>query len=444
MAGKEDSELRAAREQVLEKARQFQRLRAAKERAQKPASIRVPNAGKIYDEEEVACLVDSALDFWLTAGRFTDQFEAQLAAACGLKHALMVNSGSSANLVALSALTSRFLGSRRLKKGDEVITTAVSFPTTINPIFQNGLVPVILDAELETYSIDLSRIEETITEKTKAVMVAHTLGNPFDAEKLAKICKERGLFLVEDCCDAFGSTLNGKKVGTYGDFATLSFYPAHHITTGEGGAVLTDSPLLKRAAESFRDWGRDCWCKTGCDNTCGKRFGWKLGDLPLGYDHKFIYSNIGYNLKATDMQAAIGLAQLKKVQGFIWTRKENFWDYYAFFKKHERHFILPKSLPGADPSHFGYLVNIKEGAPFSRTELVPYLEGKGISTRMLFGGNIVRQPAYKGENFRVVGELKNADHLMNNAFWIGIYPGITQDMREYVKAAFTEFLAKYD
>ncbi len=439
----EDEELKKLRQETVQMARKFQRMRSEKEKTKNQAKMKVPNAGKVYDEEEMALLVDSALDFWLTAGRFTDQFETELAEACGLKHAMMVNSGSSANLVALSALTSKFLGSKKLKRGDEVITAAASFPTTINPIFQNCLVPVILDVELETYNIDVSMVEEAITDKTKAVMVAHTLGNPFDVETLAKICKERGLYLVEDCCDAFGSTFNGKKVGTFGDFATLSFYPAHHITTGEGGAVLTNNDLLKRAAESFRDWGRDCWCKTGCDNTCGKRFDWKLGELPRGYDHKFIYSNIGYNLKATDMQAAIGIAQLKKVQGFIKKRKENFKDYYEFFKKHEEYFILPKSYPEADPSHFGYLVNIREGAPFARTALVPYLEEKGISTRMLFGGNIIRQPAYIGENYRVVGELKNADHLMNNAFWVGVYPGITAQMREYVKGAFTEFLSKY-
>jgi CDP-6-deoxy-D-xylo-4-hexulose-3-dehydrase len=438
-----DEQLKRLREETLAKARQFQRRRDELGKQPGAGPVNVPVAGKVFDEEEVAALVDSALDFWLTAGRFTDQFEAELAKYFGLKHAMMTNSGSSANLVALSALTSKYLGNRRLSKGDEVITTATSFPTTINPIFQNGLVPVFLDVELDTYNIDAGMVEGAISDRTRAVMVAHTLGNPFDVEKISRICKERGLFLIEDCCDALGSMVNGRMVGTFGDLATLSFYPAHHITTGEGGAVLTSNPLLKRAAESFRDWGRDCWCKTGCDNTCGKRFGWKIGGLPMGYDHKYIYSNIGYNLKATDMSAAIGLAQLKKLPLFMEARKENHNFYLDFFKKHEKFFILPKSYPGADPSHFGYLVNIRGGAPFSRGELVAHLESNGIAMRMLFGGNIVRQPAYEGEKYRVVGDLLRADHMMGNAFWIGIYPGITPKLRAHVTRAFDEFLSKF-
>lgn len=431
------------RQLTLEKARLFQQQRAKEDAKRAEKSNIVPVSGKVFDEEDVASLVDCALDFWLTSGRFTDQFEQQLAQFFGLKYALMVNSGSSANLIALCALTSKYLGEKRLRKNDEVITTATSFPTTVNPIFQQGLVPVFVDVEQGTYNIDASLVEAAITSRTKAVMVAHTLGNPFDVQKISRICKENGLFLIEDCCDALASGFNNKPVGTFGDLATLSFYPAHHMTTGEGGAVLTDNPLLKRAAESFRDWGRDCWCKTGRTNTCGKRFGWKLGDLPEGYDHKYIYSNIGYNLKATDMQAAIGITQLRKLPSFVQKRQENFERYFAFFKKYEKFFTLPRSCPGAQPSHFGYLVDIREGAPFSRQELVPYLESKGIATRMLFAGNIVRQPAYKGENYRVFGTLENADHLMNNAFWIGVYPGISSRLMDYSISVFEGFLKKY-
>ncbi|MFA5105519.1 MAG: lipopolysaccharide biosynthesis protein RfbH [Candidatus Micrarchaeia archaeon] len=429
------------RQEMLEKAKEFHRAKQ-EEAAKKIKGTKVPVSGKVIDAEDISMLVDAALDGWLTTGRFADEFEASLAKTFGLKHALLVNSGSSANLVAVSALTSRFLGERRLKKGDEVITTSVSFPTTVNPIFQNGLVPVFLDAELETYNIDLSRIEEAITGRTKAVVVAHTLGNPFDVEKLAQICKDHKLFLVEDCCDAFGATVNGKMAGTFGDFATLSFYPAHHITMGEGGAVLTSNDVYKRAAESMRDWGRDCWCKPGCDDTCGRRFKWKLGELPYGYDHKYIYSNIGYNLKATDMQAAIGISQLKKLPGFIQARRANFGYFLEFFRKHSKYFILPKSYPNAEASPFGYLVIIREGAPFTRQEMVAHLEKNGIATRMLFGGNLVRQPAYKGENYRVVGELKNSDMLMNNSFWIGVWPGIDHKMRGYVASTIEEFLKK--
>lgn len=443
-AGKEMIQMASEeiRREILEKAKQFHNARQ-QENAKKIKGTKVPVSGKVIDGEDISILVDAALDGWLTAGRFADEFEASLAKTFGLKHAMLVNSGSSANLVAVSALTSRFLGERRLKKGDEVITTSVSFPTTVNPIFQNGLVPVFLDAEIETYNIDLSHIEEAITDRTKAVVVAHTLGNPFDVEKLAKICKDHKLFLVEDCCDAFGATVNGRMAGTFGDFATLSFYPAHHITMGEGGAVMTSNDVYKRAAESMRDWGRDCWCKPGCDDTCGRRFKWKLGELPYGYDHKYIYSNIGYNLKATDMQAAIGITQLKKLPGFIEARVANFNYYLDFFKKHSKHFILPKSYPGAMPSPFGYLVIIREGAPFTRQQMVANLEKNGIATRMLFGGNIVRQPAYKGENYRTVGELKNSDMLMNNSFWIGVWPGIDNKMRGYVASTIEEFLKKY-
>lgn len=436
-------ELEKMRKEILGKVRQFQGAREKAAKPFSPSSPKVPVSGKVFDAQDVEYLVDASLDFWLTTGRYAEMFEARLAKALGLKYALFANSGSSANLIAVSALTSKFLGSSQLKAGDEVITTAVSFPTTVNPIFQNNLVPVFVDVELATYNISAALIEGAITKKTKAIVVAHTLGNPFDLQKIAKICEDHDLFLVEDCCDALGATVNGKSVGTFGDIATLSFYPAHHITTGEGGAVLTDSPLLKRAAESFRDWGRDCWCKPGVDNTCGKRFGWKLGDLPNGYDHKYTYSNIGYNLKATDMQAAVGVSQLDKLPMFVKARRENFAFYLSFFKKYEKFFILPQGSPGAEPSPFGYLIILRQGAPFSRDELVSWLESKGIATRALFGGNIVRQPAYKGKNFRVAGKLENSDHLMGNSLWIGVYPGITLQMREYVVQMLGAFLGKY-
>jgi CDP-6-deoxy-D-xylo-4-hexulose-3-dehydrase len=437
------ADLNSLREEILRKSKEFQRMRQAETAPFDPSSPKVPVSGKVFDEHDVAALVDSSLDFWLTAGRFADAFEAKLAKECGSKHSLLVNSGSSANLVALSCLTSRMLGNSKLKRGDEVIVAATSFPTTVNPVFQNGCVPVFVDIELDTCNADLSLIEEAIGKNTSAVMVAHALGNPFDAQKLADICRKHDLFLIEDCCDALGAKVAGKMVGSFGDLSTLSFYPAHHITTGEGGALLTDNDILKKCAESFRDWGRDCWCKPGCDNTCGKRFGWKLGQLPPGYDHKYIYSNIGYNLKATDMQAAVGVSQLEKLEGFVKARQENFEFYLSFFKKHAKFFHLPGKVKGAVQSPFGYLVNIREGAPFSRQQMVAFLESNGIATRMLFGGNIIRQPAYQGENFRVHGQLANADHVMNNAFWIGVYPGINKEMREYVAGKFSEFLKKY-
>ncbi|MFA6489915.1 MAG: lipopolysaccharide biosynthesis protein RfbH [Candidatus Micrarchaeia archaeon] len=429
------------RKEIIQKARAYWKQRQQEGKGFDTKHPRVPVSGKVIDEEDVERIIDASLDMWLTTGRFADEFEAELARAAGIKHAMMVNSGSSANLIAVSALTSRFLGNRKIQKGAEVITSAVSFPTTVNPIFQNGLVPVFVDVELGSCNIDISKVEAAITKKTRAIIVAHTLGNPFDSLALSEICRKHNLFLIEDCCDALGATVAGKPVGTYGDFATLSFYPAHHITTGEGGAVLTNNDLLKRSAESFRDWGRDCWCKPGCDNTCNKRFGWKLGGLPFGYDHKYIYSNIGYNLKATDMQAAVGLSQLKKLPGFVKARQENFAFFLKLFSKYKQHFILPKVLAGAKASPFGYLVNIREDAPFKRAEMVAHLESRGIATRMLFGGNIVHQPAYQGESFRVAGTLANSDRVMNNAFWIGVYPGITKEMRDYVAGTLEAFLS---
>ncbi len=426
------------RRQILDLTRQFYA------QAHKPAPYKqggkIPYAGRVFDENELVSLVDSSLDFWLTAGRFSARFEKELAAYTHHKHALFVNSGSSANLVALSALTSPLMGSRRIRAGDEVITCAASFPTTVNPILQNGAVPVFLDAEVGTYNMDLSRLEEALSDKSRAVMAAHCLGNPFDLDKLVSFCKKHELFLVEDCCDALGATWDGKLVGTYGDVATLSFYPAHHITTGEGGAVLTSSALIKRAAESMRDWGRDCWCVPGADNTCGKRFGWQLGDLPFGYDHKYTYSHVGYNLKASDMQAAVGCEQLKKADAFVAARRKNHAYLLKALSAYDSYFILPRSLPKANPSPFGFVLTVREDAGFTRNEITAHLEKSGIATRLLFAGNILKQPAYRGTKHRVVGELRGADQIMNNSFWVGVYPGLGQAQLDFMIERISSFV----
>ena len=400
---------------------------------------RIPYAGRVFDEKEIVSLVDSSLEFWLTAGRYSHEFETALSQRVGVKSSLFVNSGSSANLVALSALTSHLMGERRVGKGDEVITTAASFPTTVNPIFQNGAVPVFIDTVPGNYNLDVSRLEEALSGRTKAVMVAHTLGNPFDLDAVASFCKKHGLFLVEDCCDALGATWDGKQVGTFGDVSTLSFYPAHHITTGEGGAVLTSSPLIKKAAESFRDWGRDCWCQPGKDNTCGMRFGWKLGQLPFGYDHKFIYSHIGYNLKASDMQAAIGVEQLKKLDSFIEARRSNHRFLQNQLKEYQDSFLLPEHHPKANPSPFGFVLTVREEAQFSKQEIVAHLEKNGIATRNVFAGNIIRQPAYSGEKYRTIGSLEGADMIMNRSFWVGVYPGLDGPRLAATAEAFHSF-----
>lgn len=428
------------REEILRLTRKFHSIAHAKSISASGQKRRLPYAGRVFDENELVSLVDSSLDFWLTAGRYHARFEKELAAYAGAKSALFVNSGSSANLVALSCLTSPLFGKRRIQAGDEVITTAASFPTTVNPIFQNGAVPVFIDTLPGTYNIDVSQLEAALSPRTRAVMVAHTLGNPFDLDAIAKFCKDHELFLVEDCCDALGATWDGKKVGTFGDVATLSFYPAHHITTGEGGAVLTSSALAKRSAESFRDWGRDCWCAPGADNTCGKRFGWKLGELPMGYDHKYIYSHIGYNLKATDMQAAVGVEQLKKADNFVEARRKNHAYLLSQLKDYSDKFILPEHLPKANPSPFGFVLTVRENAGFTKNEIVAHLEGEGIATRMVFAGNIVRQPAYKGAKYRAIGDLKGADTIMNNSFWVGVYPGLGNEELSIMADAFHSFL----
>jgi CDP-6-deoxy-D-xylo-4-hexulose-3-dehydrase len=404
-----------------------------------PGITPVPVSGKVIDGSDLGSVVESALDAWFTTGRFASEFEKKLARFVGVRSASLVNSGSSANLVAVSALTSPKLGDRRLKPGDEVITVAAGFPTTINPIIQNRLVPVFVDVTLPGYEIDVNQLEAARSEKTRAVMVAHTLGNVFDLDAVSAFVKKHGLWLIEDCCDALGSTWKGRHVGTFGDIATFSFYPAHHMTMGEGGAILTDQPNLQVLIESFRDWGRDCWCDPGKDNTCGKRFEWQLGELPCGYDHKYIYSHVGYNLKATDMQAALGLSQIEKLPRFIERRKENFRHLSEALKPLDEYLMLPQATPGADPSWFGFLIGVREAAPFTRDELIRALEANKIGTRLLFGGNLLRQPAYQDSEHRVVGTLPNTDFVMNSVFWIGVFPGLTGEMLDFVVRTILDF-----
>jgi CDP-6-deoxy-D-xylo-4-hexulose-3-dehydrase len=401
-----------------------------------PGQSSIPVSGKVFDSTELELLVEASLDAWLTTGRFAAQFEREFAAFMGVRCASLVNSGSSANLAALSCLTSPSLGDRKLYVGDEVITVAAGFPTTINPIIQNGLIPVFVDVQLPTYNVDITQLEDAISDRTKAIVLAHTLGNPFDIDAVLALATEHNLWVIEDCCDAVGSLYKGRGVGTFGHLATTSFYPAHHITMGEGGCVLTQSPALKKLAESFRDWGRDCWCDPGKSNTCGCRFEWKLGDLPTGYDHKYIYSHIGYNLKATDMQAAVGVAQLKKLPGFIAARRANFAKLHDALSDLEDIFILPKATQHSDPSWFGFPLAVREDAPVTRNQIVRFLESQNIATRLLFGGNLLRQPAYRDIRKRVVGDLRNTDFVMNSVFWIGLYPGITQAMIDYMAETF--------
>lgn len=404
-----------------------------------PGVSLIPPSGKLIDGNELKNMVDASLDGWLTTGRFNAQFESELAKFIGIDHLITVNSGSSANLVAFSTLTSSKLGERAIKKGDEVIGVAAGFPTTVNPIIQFGAVPVFVDVDSSTHNIDTDKLNAALSSKTKAVMLAHSLGNPFNLDAVVEFCKKNQLWLIEDCCDALGSTYKGRMVGTFGDIGTLSFYPAHHITMGEGGAVFTKSLELKKIAESFRDWGRDCYCPPGKDNTCGKRFCWKLGDLPLGYDHKYVYSHLGYNLKITDMQAACALAQLEKLSDFIIARKENFNFLKERLKSCEEFLHLPEATPGSDPSWFGFPLTLKETCPVSRLDLVTYLDQQKVGTRLLFAGNLVRQPSMTGIQYRVSGDLINTDRVMRQTFWIGVQPSLTMEMLEYVATQIEAF-----
>ena len=432
-----DSE--AIKKQISDLVRSYAQL-TLEDQEFRPGESRVPVSGKVIGAEELDNMVAASLDGWLTAGRFNEQFEKELAQFIGVRHLITVNSGSSANLTAFNTLTSPKLKDRAIKPGDEVIGVAAGFPTTVNPIIQFGAVPVFVDVDLGTYNIDAEKIEAAITEKTRAIMLAHTLGNPFNLDVITALCKKYNLWLIEDCCDALGSTYDGKMLGTFGDIGTLSFYPAHHITMGEGGAVFTNSGQLKAIAESFRDWGRDCYCAPGKDNTCGKRFEWQLGDLPEGYDHKYTYSHLGYNLKISDMQAACGLAQLQKARAFIEKRKENF----AYLKERlascEEFLLLPNATPKSDPSWFGFPITLKPEAGVDRVNLLNYLNDNKIDTRLLFAGNLTRQPYMKGKNYRVSGDLTNTDVIMNDTFWIGVFPGLDEAHLEFMSEAIESFL----
>jgi CDP-4-dehydro-6-deoxyglucose reductase, E1 len=430
----------ATREQILDLVQEFAADKLAS-RDFVPGETTVPVSGKVLDPQDFAYLVDSVLDGWFTAGRWHRDFEEKLAEFVGARSALFVNSGSSANLVALSGLTSPKLGRRALQPGDEVLTVAAGFPTTVNPIIQNGLRPVVVDVELGTYDAIADRLREAVGPKTRAIMMAHTLGNPFNLDVVQELCKEHRLWLVEDSCDALGSTYRGQRTGSFGDTATVSFYPAHHITTGEGGAVFVKSPLVRKQVESFRDWGRDCYCESGQDNTCGKRFGWQLGDLPYGYDHKYTYSHIGYNLKATDMQAALGVSQLDKVDRFVEARKHNF-RYLSAKLAGVEGLILPVATEHSDPSWFGFPITIDPEHPADREELMRFLEERKIGTRLIFAGNLTKQPAYRDVDFRIVGDLTNTDIVMNRAFWVGTFPGLTEPMLDYVAESIAEFMEK--
>jgi CDP-6-deoxy-D-xylo-4-hexulose-3-dehydrase len=407
-----------------------------------PGETPIPVSGRVFNEDELCSLVESALDFWLTTGRFAKAFETRFSAFIGAQFALLVNSGSSANLLAISALTSPRLGSKRLKPGDEVITVAAGFPTTVNPIIQNNLVPVFVDISIPTYNAIAAEIENALSPKTKAIILAHTLGNPFDLEKIQEIARAHHLWLVEDCCDALGATYNGQMVGQFGDLSTFSFYPAHHITMGEGGCVVTNNPDVKEIVQSFRDWGRDCWCEPGQDNCCGRRFKWKKGRLPEGYDHKYVYSHVGYNLKATDMQAAVGVAQLDKIDEFLQVRSQNQQFLYEGLSKYKHCLILPEATANSEPAWFGFPITLAAEASFCRAELLAHLESAKIGTRLLFGGNLTKQPAYQGIAYRRVGQLCQTDKVMNDTFWIGNYPGLTRQMLEYVIMQFDRFIKR--
>ena len=430
--------IESLKEEIFQKVKKYYELKF-KSKSFIPGKTPVRYAGRVFDENELINLVDASLDFWLTAGRYAEEFEIRFAEYFDVSDAILVNSGSSANLVALSALTSPKLGSRRLQVGDEVITVASGFPVTLTPIVQNGLVPVFVDVSIGTYNVISEQIERVIGPKTRAIFMAHTLGNPFELDMILKLVKRYDLWLIEDNCDAVGSTYRGKLTGTFGHLSTVSFYPAHHITMGEGGCVLTNDEELARIARSFRDWGRDCYCRPGEINTCGKRFTQQFGTLPHGYDHKYVYSHIGYNLKITDMQAAVGVAQLDKLEGFIKKRKENFRKLYRGLKPFEDRIILPQATPNSEPCWFGFVISVRENVSFSRNELTTFLEESGIETRNLFGGNLVRQPAFLNIQMRQTNSLINTDYIMNNTFFVGLYPDIDDDQIDYMLDKFSQF-----
>jgi len=421
----------ALRQQILELAAEY----CAEAFAARPfvaGETPIPVSGKVFDGSEMRLLVDASLDFWLTTGRYADQFEREFARWVGIRECVLTNSGSSANLLAVSALTSPKLSDRRLLPGDEVITLAAGFPTTLNPILQNGLLPVFIDVTAPTYNVDVRQLDAALSPRTRAIFFAHTLGNPYDLDAVTAFAQKHSLWLIEDCCDAVGSLWRGRKVGLFGDLATTSFYPAHHMTMGEGGSILMEKPLLRTLVESFRDWGRDCWCAPGKDNTCGKRFDWQLGELPCGYDHKYTYSHIGYNLKMTDMQAAVGVAQLQKLSGFIEVRRRNFHRLHEGLRDLQEFFVLPEATPGSEPSWFGFPLAVRTTAPFTRNQVIRELESRKIATRLLFGGNLVRQPAYQNAPHRIAAPLTCTDFIMNQVFWIGVFPGLTPPMLDYV------------
>jgi CDP-6-deoxy-D-xylo-4-hexulose-3-dehydrase len=430
------------RKEILEKTKEFYQARFG-ENNYSPGKSKVNYAGRVFDEQELMNAVDASLDFWLTEGRYSEQFSEKIADYLGVDNVLLTVSGSSANLLAFASLTSEKLGDKRLKPGDEVISVAAGFPATVTPIIQYGLVPVFVDVDQETYNINIEQAKKAITDKTRCIFIAHTLGNPFDLDAIMEIAKEHNLWVIEDNCDAFGSKYKGKYTGTFGHLSTISFYPAHHITTGEGGAVITNDAQLARIVRSFRDWGRDCYCMGGENNTCGKRFSQQFGNLPFGYDHKYVYSEIGYNLKMTDIQAAIGSAQMDKLEIFGEKRKENFRKHYRIFSKYPQFFSLPKATEGADPSWFAFIVTVKESAPFKRDEITNYLNSKLIETRNLFAGNMTKQPAFVDKKWRIADNLDVTDRIMNNTFFLGTYPGLTDEMFSYIEKTVDEFVTSF-
>lgn len=435
-------EIQKLREEILEKTRLYYQKKFENSEFF-PGKSRVNYAGRVFDEKELTVAVEASLDFWLTEGRFSKQFAERLSDFLGVKHVLLTNSGSSANLLAFAALTSEKLGEKRLLPGDEVISVSAGFPATVTPIIQYGLVPVFVDVEIPTYNIDVEMMEKAVSAKTRCIFIAHTLGNPFDLDAVMALAEKYNLWVIEDNCDALGSQYKGKYTGTFGHIATFSFYPAHHITTGEGGAVVTNNSQLSKLVRSFRDWGRDCFCLGGQNNTCKRRFSQTFGELPLGYDHKYVYSEVGYNLKMTDWQAAIGSAQIEKLPSFCQKRRENFEKYIEVFSKYSHFFILPRATQYSDPAWFSFIVTLRENTPFTRDELTRYLNERLIETRVLFAGNMTKQPAFSKKKFRIAEHLDRTDYIMNNTFFLGTYPGLTKDMFDYITLVLEEFLEKY-